>query len=614
MRELQAFLLGLLQSQCALIGAAGGAVFLSMGGRPTLTAQHQAGDEATPVLIPAVLARMEKLALEVTTPEPGKQAEARMDLVALPRSASMYGEEARQRLIAAPLWADGRVEGACVIALRARGVVGEAEAARLLTASAAQFEGYLWRQQALSEAKQKTMLRETLELLDRSQQGASAGTMGAIMCSELKRRFACARVSIGLVQGDFIRIAAVTGADEVDRNAPAVECLEAAMEECAAQDVEVLYPQPASAEADPAQRRVTRAHEELSRKFGPSAILSLPLRVAGDLVGVVVLEREASDPFPVGAAPLLRLVAETIGPALWTRRLADRGVLAVSRDRLLDLGMAIVGPRHTGAKLIGLLILLALIAMLIPAPARVTASAEVRAVVTRTIVAPYTGYLASVSVQAGDKVEEGQVLAVMDTSDLVLEMAESQAKFDTQTQQRDEALQKGDTGRQRGLEAQMSEVGAHLNMLRDHLSRSEIRSPVAGVIGKGDLRQFVKAKVDPTQPLFEVVSREQRAIAFVDERDVQRVHKDQVGALVSRSRPGDRVPVKVTRINPAAEVVRGKNVYQAEVELVGPLPADAAEWLRPGMTGTIKLEDGRSPTLVTVLRPIVDELRMRLWW
>ena len=71
---------------------------------------------------------------------------------------------------------------------------------------------------------------------------------------------------------------------------------------------------------------------------------------------------------------------------------------------------------------------------------------------------------------------------------------------------------------------------------------------------------------------------------------------------------------RIEDLRAAAEVVRGKNVYQAEVELVGPLPADAAEWLRPGMTGTIKLEDGTSPTLVTVLRSIVDELRMRLWW
>jgi multidrug efflux pump subunit AcrA (membrane-fusion protein) len=614
LRELRAFLLELLRSQCALVGAAAGAVYLSGGsGRPPgLLAQHEIADENTAILLPPVLARMERLAQEVVT-QAGGRADGRTDLVALPREAGMYGEEARQKIVAAPLWADGRVEGACVLALKPRGMT-EAEALRLLTLSVAQFEAYLWRKQCMSEAQQKLMLRETLELLDVAQQGASAGTMGAIMCNELKRRFGCTRVSIGLVQREFIRLAAVTGADEVDRNAPAVECLEEAMEECAAQDVEVVYPAPASAEADPAQRRVTRAHDDLSRKFGPAAILSLPLRVEGDLVGVVVLERDGSDPFPAGAVPLLRLVAETIGPALWTRRLADRGVLAVTRDRLLDLGTAIVGPRHTGAKLLGMIILVALALTLVPVPSRVTASAEVRAAVTRTIVAPFTGYLESVSVQPGDNVEEGQVLASMDTGDMLLEIAETRARIDSFKEQYVEAVQKYDQGKARSLEAQIAEATAHMSMLDDHVARASIKAPVAGLIGKGDLRQFVRAKVDPTQPLFEIVSREQRAVAYVEERDVQRVKAGQEGALVSRSRPGAKVPVKVTRVNPAAEVVRGKNVYQADVEFVGPMDSDAAEWLRPGMTGTIKLDDGYCPTLVTVLRPIVDEVRMRLWW
>ena len=224
--------------------------------------------------------------------------------------------------------------------------------------------------------------------------------------------------------------------------------------------------------------------------------------------------------------------------------MADRGVTAVTRDRLLDLGAAIVGPRHTGAKLFGALVVLVIIGLLIPVPARVTAGAEVKATVTRTIVAPYTGYLATVTVEPGSAVEEGQVLATMDTSDLTLELAETQARYASLSRPRhDDAHPDGDQGKVRGLEAQQSKKHRRrLNMLKDHLSRSQIRSPVTGVVGQGDLRQFVRARVDPTQPLFEVVSREQRAVAYVEEADVQRVKAKQEGYLVSRSRPGAKVP------------------------------------------------------------------------
>jgi RND family efflux transporter MFP subunit len=616
LRDLQAFLMHLLRAQCALVGALGGAVFLASGAarKPGLVAQHQATEDAVPLLQPSVIARMERLAGElcIAEAEPGKTPGGRIDTVAVPRPGSgLYGEEVRQRLLAAPLCADGRVEGACVLAVRARPGAGDEEALRTLMLSTAQFEAYLWKQQALAEARRTLMLRETLELLDMSQQGQSAGTMGAIMCNELQRRFGCTRVSIGLVHRELIRLEAVTGADQIDRTAAAVQALEDVMEECASQDAEVVYPPLSEHEMDPAQRRVTRAHAELSRRFGPSAILSLPLRVEGALVGVVVLERDQADPFPAGAVPLLRLVAETIGPALWTRRLADRGVLAVTRDRLLDLGEALLGPRHTGVKLVALLLAAVFVlAAAVPVPSRVKASAEVQAKQTRTIVAPFTGYLESVSVKPGDRVAAGQVLATMDTTDLRLQIAETEARVESLTVQANEALQKLDNARARGIQSQVDEAAAQLALLREHLARAEIRSPIDGFIGRGELDAFIRARVDPTQPLFEVISSEHRAVAFIDEADAQRVREGMEGNLVIRARPGDKIPVKVVRINPAAEVVRSKNVYQAEVELAG----GGAEWLRPGMTGTIKLNDGYSTTLAIVLRPVVDEVRMRMWW
>ncbi len=618
MLELQAFLMQLLQSQVAMVSAMAGAVFLAGGAarKPGLLVQHQAAGEAAPVLAPGVIARMERLAAELCAPDAdaGKAPQGRMDTIALARAAGgLYGDEARHRLIAAPLWADGRVEGACVLALRTRGAADE-EALKTLMLTTAAFEAFLWKKQAIAESQRTLMLRETLELLDASQQGRSAGTMGALICNELQRRFGCSRVSVGLVHRESIRLTAVTGADEVDRNAAAVEAIEEAMEECAAQDVEVVFPAPLEHEHDPAQRRVTRAHEEVSRKFGPSAMLSLPLRVEGDLVGVVVLERPATDPFPVAAVPLLRLVAETVGPALWTRRLADRGVLAVTRDRLLDLGEAMVGPRHTGAKLVTALVLLVLVlAAVVPIPARIKSAVEVKALHARTVVPPFTGYLETVLVKPGDRVQTGQVMATMDTSSLALELSENEARLTAYTVQRDDALSKGELSKRMEIESQINEVASHLALLRDHQARSVIRSPIDGLVGRGDLDSFIRARVEPTQPLFEVISQEQQATLYIEEADVQRVREGMTGGMVIRSLPGREVEIRVTRVNPAAEVVRGRNVYQAEAELVGVGPDDAA-WLRPGMTGTAKLRDGRTTTLATLLRSVVEEIRMRMWW
>jgi multidrug resistance efflux pump len=244
----------------------------------------------------------------------------------------------------------------------------------------------------------------------------------------------------------------------------------------------------------------------------------------------------------------------------------------------------------------------------------VTAAAEVQAKQSRTVVAPFTGYLKAVSVKPGDAVKVGQLLATMDTADLALELAESEAKLESMRVQANDALARGELGKYRGYQSQVEETEAHVALLKDHMVRSEIRAPIDGLIGRGELESFIRARVDPTQPLFEIVSRDQRAVAYVEEKDAQRVTDDMMGNLVIRSQPGRKVPVKVVRVNPAAEVVQGKNVYQAEVELLGALDDGTAAWLRPGMTGTIKLDDGVTTTLSWVLRPVIDEVRMWMWW
>ncbi len=612
---LTAFLRQLLELQCGLVGGAAGVVFLNHGpgNSPAIAATYHAPScerltEGTDPLGPATLPRLERLS---------SQTAGTIESITLARPGrGMYGEELRLRALSAPLAADGRIEGTCIVLTPAPGrqtTPPDSDALRLIELAAARFETFLWRQQCFAEAEQKLMLRETVELLDASQQGGTAAAMGSILCQELKRRFGATRVSIGLVQRDFIRLVAVSGADQIDRNAAAVEAIEAAMEESAAQDCEIVFPVPPGTDADPAQRRVTRAHEDLSRRFGPAAMLSLPLRVEGDLVGVALLEREADQPFPLGAAALLRLVAETIGPALWTRRLADRGIWAVSRDRTRELAVELVGPRHTGMKLIGAIIALAFLgAAVIPIPSRVSAHAEVRPAAARTIVPPFTGFLAAVSVKPGDHVSEGQVLAEMDVSEVQLQLAQAASDRASLTTQQTESLNRGELAKAKQLEYDAAKAHAVMQQAEGYLRNAQIRSPINGVVGKGDLEQFVRAKVEPTQPLFEIVTDANICVAYVDERDIQRVSKGQSGRFVSRALPDDKLPVRVVRITPVAEPRQGTNSY--EVELESTEQGGAWRTLRPGMTGKTKLDDGWTTTLATLLRPIVDELRLRWWW
>lgn len=626
-QDLTAFLRRLLEFQCRLIGAIGGAVYLSPSQtrrEGTIAFYATEGQDQQSLFDDQMLRRIERIGREASSialNSPLKRL-GLVESVTLPRAGGVYEAVPTHRAIASPLVADGRAEGAAVLLMPSASRISDDDTIERLALTCARFESFLWQQQCLATSEQRIKLQETLEMLDIALQGANAEAMASLMCHELHRKFGCTRVSIGLIERDRVRLVAVSGADEIDRRGEAVQTLEAAMEESADQDVEILYPAPAGQEQDPALRRVMLAHETLSRKYGPSAVLSLPLRVEGDLVGVILLERDASDPFPAGGAVLLRLASEFIGPAVWTRRLADRGIFAVARDRTFEFGEMLVGSRHTGAKLLGLgAILLFLGAALIPIPAWTPGSAELAARTKRAISPPFIGYLASVHVRPGSVVKEGEILAEMDVRKLELELSKADRQLAGLRTQRDDALAKSDFTTVRAAEEAMAGAEADMAFYRERIELAQITAPLSGKIARGDLEAYVGAEVSPEQPLFEIVTQENLVMMQIDERDIGRLFVGQSGKLAVKSNPGHEIPIVIERISPVAQPVRSKNVYEAEARI--DLSPDEAieEGLRPGLTGSVRVrqtnEDGKKVSttyLKRFLRPLVNELRLRLWW
>jgi len=602
---LREFLGKLLAFQCKITGADAGAVYLRAGSaRPAgiFVAYHVEDGTSFDESATRKISIIGERASEATSG-------GLVEQITLAGASDLYAAQSTHNALAAPLLAEGKSEGACVVLVP----IGDNEPQSIkldrLALTGARFEAFLWQQSYVTEAEHKVMLRETLELLDQAQRGTSASAMGSLLCDEMRRRFGCTRVSIGMIRGDHLRVMSVSGSDNLDKHAPTVEALEAAMEETALQDAEVLYPPSGEMESEPGSRRVTHEHARLSEAFGPSSIVSLPLRIEDDLVGVMILERDASDPFPDAVLPLLRLVAEFVGPAVYTRRLADRRTPEVLRDDMLDLGAGIVGPRHTAKKLVALIaIVIFVLLAVIPIPARVKGNMEIRAEVGRAVVPPFAGYLKSFDVRPGDPVEIGQIVATLDTQELMLSLTERNEHLATLMTQRDDALAQGQRSEARKFEAQIEESNASIDLINERIALAQLRSPIAGTVSRGDLEKLVGAPVDASKALFEIVGSEVRVVIEIDERSAGRVEVGQQGWVSSRARPGQTLPITVARVNPVAQPREGANVFLIEATFDTP-----SEWLRPGMTGTARLRNGWSTPLWELSRPLVDAFRMWSW-
>ncbi len=598
-----AFLSDLIKRQCGLLEAVAGVILL----RPTreqptgATIRHEVDARFT--ITPRHYRRLTEMATRAA-----RENKPVLDHIAA--DTGLLSAAPEYRVLAAPLMLAGRPHGASVCIVPDRSDHDLEEGLKRLELSTIAFEAFLWRQQAFVEAESKIQLREALDLLDKSNQGHDTGEMAAMFCNELQRRFGCTRVSIGLIHGHAVRVVAIGGSEHLDKRSELAEALEAVMEECADQDTEIRSPQPP--DADASERRVVRAHTSLSERYGPCAIASFPLRIEDGLIGVVVMERDAADPFNDSTLRLLRLIAEYIGPTVWTRRMADRGVLAVSRDRVIDLSETLVGPQKTGAKVFALIALLVLaISLVFPVHDRAVGTGRIQADERREVSVPFAGRLDEVFVKPGDPVEAGVTpLFNLDTREAKLHLQSAVGERQRLRTQADDARYRGKMAEAAQFEARIQSAEADIALYQYQIDQATVIAPISGTVTQGDLEDRLGQVVQPNRPIMEIAQLDTiTAVALIPESGISRVAVGQTGTLAVTARPADKIQFRVLRITPASEVVDQKNVYRVEVELI-----DRPDWLRPGMEGQTKIWGKRTNLFTIYTRPLSDALRLRFWW
>ena len=425
------------------------------------------------------------------------------------------------------------------------------------------------------------------------------------LCNELCTRHHCERVSLGWLKGDYVRLRAVSHSEKFDRRMEAIQMLEAAMEESLDQDEPVVMP------ADSEQKLVTRDHERFASKNGVKNVCSVPLRLDGDPVAVITLERNETA-FSDIELRLLSLCGEVA-----LRRLAD-----LERDdrwlgaRLLAAGKArasqLLGPRHTGEKVAALL-LFGLLCWLIfgrvnhEVDAPFVLSTEHAAYVT----APFSSFLGDVKVAPGAEVKKGDVLAALDTRELIAEEGGILADRDAHLREAEKAKAAEKFADVAIATARADQARARLEVLRLRRAQATIVAPFDGVVIEGDLKKRIGAPMRQGDVMFRIARTDEFYVECqIPESDVRELRVGGEGEIAFASQPRLKFPVRIRQVDPLAGAGAGGNVVIARCTVAVPPP----DWWRPGMSGVAHLSVGpRSPGWV-LTRRTVDFLRMQFWW
>jgi multidrug efflux pump subunit AcrA (membrane-fusion protein) len=227
----------------------------------------------------------------------------------------------------------------------------------------------------------------------------------------------------------------------------------------------------------------------------------------------------------------------------------------------------------------------------------------------QAVVAPFAGYLASANARAGDLVDQGQVLAVLDDRDLLLEQEKLLSERDKHTKEYQQALAIRDRAQVSIMSARIDQVKAQLELVEQQLQRTKLRAPFAGVLVSGDLSRALGAPIERGQLLFEIVPNEGYHVTLeVDEHDVAELAQGQEASLRLAGMPDESIPIRISRIFPVASAEDGGNHFRVEGEL-----EETPQGLRPGMQGVAKVVIGRASLLTVWTSSLVDRLRFWAW-
>ncbi len=436
-----------------------------------------------------------------------------------------------------------------------------------------------------------------------------------MVTNSLRNRLACEHVALGLVRAQSVRLASISGMDELKHRTPGSKAIVQAMEECldAAHPVRSATPVPEDEGAAlPDTGAAFALHTKWSTIANGAQVASVPIRATDDgpIVGVLSLRRPPGERFSDDDLRHAQELVMPVAPALRLVERASRSPVRVLTDSVRDRAAWFMKPGELGSKILMVAGVLMLAWFLFgSAPYRVTVKSVVSAEERRNIAAPFEARIAEVLVEPGTRVLAGDPLVRFDVSDLLLERERLRAEIGVLDVEVASAIGAEEVGDAKLAGARRRVAVTTLGMVQHRIERATISAPTDGLVLDGDLRRRVGEVVPLGEPLLVLGhGTGLRAELLIPERDVTEIGPGSTVRFASNARPDEPVTCSVHRVAPSAEIRENRNVFVAEATL-----DDARPWMRDGMEGVARIDAGDKPIWWITLNRAIDFVALNFW-
>ncbi len=290
---------------------------------------------------------------------------------------------------------------------------------------------------------------------------------------------------------------------------------------------------------------------------------------------------------PVGYIVLLGLIA-----FVFRRRIRDCGRFA--RHLWLDKREVVRSGR--GRMVLGGAAGLAILLLTAPRfPTRVEATFEIEPGQRAVVRAPAEGMVRRVAAGEGERVERGQILAILENPDLAASRAEAGADLERALREAAEARRAGDIASAKERAEEVAEARVRLDLLGGKIMGLALVSPGPGIVTTPNLHEKVGAYLDEGG-LFCTIDRLEtvRLAVSTSEREIEEVWPGAPARVLATAYPWRTLFARVRSVSPVALPPRSD--LEERIDLVSRshlvrvlVEVDNRDGLlRPGMTGRVQ--------------------------
>lgn len=451
-----------------------------------------------------------------------------------------------------------------------------------------------------------------LSLLSDVIEANSPDTSLDALAGAVQHHLGCHQVAVALAEHGKLILRAMSKQAFVDTSSSESKLLLDAMQEACDREVVICWPVAA------AEKRgvlgVLASHRALAGRRRSVSYCSVPVYHDQDLIGAMLLERRDGFVFTEKQASFLEKIAIVVAPLLVLRLRADRGIIAVCRDRFHSVMTTSLGTDRPGRRvLLGLMSLLLAGSFLIPVNSTISAAAELVPLERRLVTAPRAGFVQSVDVVAGEHVELGQLLASLDARELELEASRSASEIATAEVEFRAAMASFDRQASAIARARLAQSRAQQMLVNRQLDQNSLRAPISGLVLTADPSNTLGAPVSRGDTLFEIAPVDGFEVhILVDESNIRDVFVGQIGELSLRARPNEALAFTVQSIHPIAESGNGFSRFRIRATLSNDVEGSQSV-LHPGESGHARLDSGSRNLFTILLGPVYRRLAELKW-